>query len=147
MDAEPTQHMHIRAVLSVIAALAISGGCTGRTGPEIGRRPARSIFTAGPWSVRVIFNPASGRPAQGATDADGRFQLSTLRAGDGAVVGMHRVVVIGARSQAEPMPGDNTPPPAAAASDLPVQYANPQTSGLEYAVKSGTKNEFVLRLE
>jgi hypothetical protein len=97
----------------------------------------------------VIFNPAQGRPAQGTTDAQGRFQLSTMRPADGAVVGTHQVAVIAARSGVErmPGPGEMVVPEPVQADALPKRYADPQASGLEREVKADGKNDFALDLE
>ena len=42
---------------------------------------------------RVCFYPEKGRPAIGEIGADGRYQLTTVRSGDGAAMGKHRVTV------------------------------------------------------
>jgi hypothetical protein len=49
----------------------------------------------------LIFSPMvqnegdreSGKAAAASTDADGRFELSTHREGDGALIGKHRVAI------------------------------------------------------
>ena len=60
-------------------------GCNPASGPQI--VPAGGVvlfkgqaFVRGP----DIFSPASGRPARGVSNAQGRFRLSTLKPGDGA---------------------------------------------------------------
>src|SRR6478752_1697892 len=50
----------------------------------------------------VIFSPVAkaetdkepGKAASGSTDADGRFVLTTYKAGDGALIGQHRASII-----------------------------------------------------
>ena len=85
------------------------------------------------------------RGAVGVTDAQGRYELTTFTAGDGALPGEYRVAV----TQFE------TPPPGAAVDEddpnydpdapafvpenlLPEQYANPETSGLTATVTEGS---------
>jgi hypothetical protein len=141
--------MHRLAKLSVVAALAIWCGCNNSAGPKLAPAGGVVRFAGKPLvGARVIFNPASGRPATGTTDAEGRFQLSTLRPGDGAMLGPHRVAVIGPRDGFERMPGPGeAPAPAAPAGGLPKRYSTPETSGLEFEVQPDTKNDFVLELE
>ena len=57
-------------------------------------------------NVSVAFTPESGRPAAGATDAAGHFELSTFDAGDGAVLGKHKVVLSENVSDTAPAPDD-----------------------------------------
>jgi len=135
---------------SAVAAIVICCGCHGSTGPEIVAASGVVYLQREPLvGARVIFNPASGRPAQGITDREGRFQLSTLRPGDGAVLGTHQVAVIAARSGVEQMPGPGGAPAEATipAGGLPKRYSNPQTSGLEFEVQAGAKNDFRLELD
>ena len=142
--------MHLRARLFVLAALAICCGCSGSSGPKLMPTSGVVRYHGQPLAgARVIFNPAQGRPAQGTADAEGRFQLSTLRPADGAVVGTHQVAVIAARSGVErmPGPGETAVPEPVAADALPKRYADPQTSGLEREVKAEGKNEITLDLE
>ena len=132
-----------------LAWFALTLGCNSASGPQIVPAGGVVLFEGQPLAgARVIFNPASGRPAQGASDAQGRFRLSTLKPGDGAVIGKHRVAVIAPREGVEAMPGAGAAPaaphPPAA---LPQKYSTPDTSELEFEVVAGGKNEFELKLE
>lgn len=93
--------------------------------------------------------PVTGRPAHATTDQDGQFTLSTLKPQDGAVVGKHRVAILsGDAAGVIPMPG--TPEARKwkpTRSKLPAKYASAQTSGLEFEVKPGAPNNFVLTLD
>jgi hypothetical protein len=42
---------------------------------------------------RIMFYPASGRMAVGQLGPDGRYTLTTLKPGDGALLGSHRVAI------------------------------------------------------
>lgn len=76
-------------------------------------------------------------PARGKTDATGRFSLSTFQPDDGAVPGRYRVTV--SRDAAATTPG------GPAVDRIPAKYGNPDTSGLEIEVKSGS-NEIDINL-
>lgn len=94
-------------------------------------------------NASVTFTPSSGRPANGVTDAEGKFTLSTFASDDGAVPGAHRVSV--ASMAIPPMPG--TPEAAKAGAnqeEFPAKYSNPDTSGLVAEVKPGQRNDIKL---
>ncbi len=70
----------------------------------------------------VTFEPrASGRTATGEISPDGTFELTTLKQGDGAAQGKHRVSVSGTG-------------PTAKAELVPKKYAEANTSKLEVEV-------------
>ena len=82
-----------------------------------------------------------GPPAQGVTDENGHFELTTLRR-KGAPVGFHKVAVEARRPRRGPT--DTQPP-----SLIPLTYNDPKKSGLSFEVKKlnkGEKNEFNLPL-
>jgi hypothetical protein len=94
---------------------------------------------------------AGGRPATGATDQQGRFTLTTFAPGDGAVVGEYDVVVTKmgvtkpAAGRTSPGADDGLAPDTMGAmpseqdyrSLLPRRYADPRTSGLTVALRTG----------
>ena len=142
--------MHRSIRLAVVSAIVLFCGCNSSSGPQIVPTTGVVRFNGKPLvGARVVFHPASGRPAQATTDNEGKFRLSTLRPSDGAVVGMHQVTVTEARSQVEKMPaaGEQVVTPPVAAGGLPNNYSKPETSGLEYEVKANAKNDFALDLE
>lgn len=82
-----------------------------------------------------------GLPAQGVTDENGHFELTTLRH-KGAPIGFHKVMVEARRPRKGPM--DTQSP-----SLIPLAYNDPKKSGLSFEVKKlnkGEKNEFNLPL-
>jgi hypothetical protein len=97
--------------------------------------------------VSVTFTPTDGRPANGITNEDGEFTLSTFGNNDGAVPGTHTVTLATGAEEEVPMPGTpeaenyNPPPPP-----FPPRYMDPQLSGLTAEVKQGEKNEFTFTL-
>jgi len=108
----------------------------------------------------VTFAPAgqsSGRAASGKTDASGKFTLTTLKAGDGAMPGEYSVTVtktemIGKTYTPEEAneyysKHQKSPPPPQIKNVLPEKYAKGDTSGLKATVKKGDKNEFNFDVE
>jgi hypothetical protein len=110
----------------------------------------------------VSFSPASGgKAASGITDSSGRFSLTTLEAGDGAMPGNYGVTVVkmagGSEPAAQPKtmeeamkaglnkggPGTKVEP---AKSLLPEKYNSTATSGLTAEVKSSGENDFEFKL-
>jgi len=95
----------------------------------------------------VTFTPAAGgRLATGTTDASGKFTLMTFAAGDGAIVGSHKVGVskmeAAAGQQGDPSNQMLSGPPGAGGSQppkslIPKKYSNPEKSGITVEVKSG----------
>jgi hypothetical protein len=84
---------------SVVLILVLSAGCS-----QTGMAPVkgRVMFNGKPVKeAQVTFAPAPrsagdkepGKPATGFTTADGVFVLSTYKAYDGALIGMHHVTV------------------------------------------------------
>lgn len=103
-----------------------------------------------------------GYAAVGVTDRAGRFALQTFRPADGAVVGLHAVMIEksslpgGESPSAEPSPPlDSSPPikrpsrvaPPAVMHSLHPAYARAETSGLSAEVRSGGRNHFLFDLE
>lgn len=86
----------------------------------------------------VLYLPkdGSGRQARGEIQPDGRFALTTLRAGDGAQVGEYSIVVI----SLAPHPGEDRAAIEAAGGMIergyiiPEKYTKPETSGLSDTV-------------
>lgn len=83
------------ALLGVVALIGLftAGGCERDARPV----PMEGVLTfeGKPLAkARVQFTPvASGRPAFGLTDEEGRFRLTTYEAGDGALPGSYKVTV------------------------------------------------------
>jgi hypothetical protein len=91
-------------------------------------------------SSQVVFESAEGDKkisARGDVSADGSYELSTNKPGDGVPPGKYRVAVI--------------PPPMLDAEGPQVspfngKYSKFETSGLEFEVKPGSSNEFPIQL-
>jgi hypothetical protein len=79
----------------------------------------------------VVFEPRNyGQTATGELTADGTFELTTIKPGDGAVPGKHRVCVNGTGTAGL---DKKTKKPKEL---IPAKYTQPNTSGLETEVSS-----------
>jgi hypothetical protein len=140
----------------VVWLVAVLGGCGG--GPELhpvsGTVSYRGEMVQG---ATVTFRCEEANTiATGTTDAQGRFELSTYQAGQGAVAGKHTVTVTKASAAAEPGSGSMSmedamkqgprPPKTEPQALLPAKYADPARPQIEYTVSPGEKNEFAIEL-
>ena len=95
----------------------------------------------------ILFQPFgdSSLPARGYIQSDGSFQLGTFATDDGAIPGVHKVVITPA------VPTEALDDPAAIARHravVPAQYQNLQSTPLEFTVNDdGSTNHFDIRLE
>ena len=91
----------------------------------------------------VLFTPeAGGRPADGVTDKEGKFTLQTFEPGDGAVVGKHKVAIVGMRqtgvqATSDGLSGEVNESKVREVWFVPKTYSSPDTSGIEIEVKRG----------
>ena len=156
----------VLAVLFTMTTGAMTAGCGGGGGggaiqgpPPV---PARGKVTYKGLPVEgatvSFLGDGKSRAAMAITDAGGDFLLTTVRSGDGAVPGIHKVTVtkiIGqpsAKANTGPMSMEDavkaskeaTAPKAL--SMLPEKYATAASSPLQFEVKSGDKNEFPIEL-
>lgn len=154
--------VHHRIWLPVAAILiAIVGGCGGDLPKGPKPIPARGKVTYKnlPVEGATVSFLGDGKlsPAMALTDSSGEFILTTTRSGDGAVPGVHRVTVTkivgppagkstGSMSMEDAAKAANAPPPAKPLSMLPDRYAGAESSGLQFTVKAGDKNDFAIDL-
>jgi hypothetical protein len=123
----------------MIGCLALAAGC-GSNLPAVA--PVKGTIT---WrgqpvaGATVMFMPGNGRPATGMTDAEGHFHLSTFGQADGALPGHHKVSITKRVAI-----GDGPYPPER--SEIPPNYANTTTSGLEVDVTAAGPNDFPFEL-
>jgi hypothetical protein len=87
------------------------------------------VFEGGPVGTTIS--------ARGDVREDGSYELGTFEPGDGVVPGTYRV-------QVNPPPMVNAE--AAAASPFNPKYSSFATSGLEFEVKRGGKNEYPIQV-
>lgn len=156
----------------LLLATVILGGCSsGGDHPETAPVSGTVLYKGDPVEGATVSFRAEGapRPASGVTNAEGKFQLSTFDANDGAVLGEHIITVT-------KMPPGSSVPAAASDSDamlndpnammqeyqqyvagqgklkdqsqslLPAKYADPKTTPLKETVTREGPNQFVLQL-
>jgi len=80
----------------------------------------------------------AGKPASATIGSDGTFQLGTYRAGDGAVIGKHRVSF-------SPPPGETKTNPDGHTAQLPGKYDGTVLKTTEIEIKPGS-NELTIEL-
>ncbi len=69
-------------------------GCGGSDQPELGQVTGTITLDGKPLSgIAVVFQPDSGRPARGMTDAEGKYELTYIRETKGTKVGPNRVEI------------------------------------------------------
>jgi hypothetical protein len=121
-------------VLLIVACVLLFAGCGGSK-PPLGIVKGHVELDGTPLATgAVITNFASGRGAQGVIK-DGRFELGTFSAQDGALVGTHQLAVI-----AQEKPQGSGPEAKAGKLLVPERYTNPNTSGLSIDVKAGNNS-------
>lgn len=138
--------------LGCLLALSLSflAGCGEKTGtlPISGKVTYQGKPVAG---ARVSFVPKAGtRPADGVTDSEGRYQLGTFMAGDGALPGDYGVAVSSTNTDLTKPPSTEIqgadayalPTEAAKKSTLPAKYLSPDKSGLKAVVEAGGPKSF-----
>lgn len=147
-----------RSIFAFLAVAAVAVmGCSKESGVQ-GTAPVSGTVKqkgAPVEGATVIFSPvgqSSGRAASGKTDATGKFTLTTLKAGDGALPGDYEVTVTKIETTGKTFTGEEAreyyskfqkPPPAPQSkSVLPEKYSKAAASGLKATVKKGDKNEF-----
>lgn len=128
---------------SLILSVSLLTGC-GDSGPDMA--PVTGVVTldgAPVENAAVMFVPeAGGRPATGLTDAEGKFSLETLKPGDGALVGKHKVTVTGVKvtgiqATEDGLSGAVNPGEVREQWFVPQKYSTPDSSGLTQEVADG----------
>lgn len=152
-------------LMLVVLFLAITG-CGGPERPDMVPVSGVVLDKDGKPVVgaQVIFkNGKAPREAQGTTDNEGKFRLTSFEDFDGAIIGEHKVAVTKIQGDAA-LDGADVDDPSAAYGDgmlaaaegnmeaiqkneLNPKYADPETSGLTETVTEQGPNEFEIKLE
>lgn len=143
-----------RALGGWLSCLACAALC-GCGGPNLGRVTGRVLVGGVPVTQgRITFHHETGRPAVGEIGSDGTYTLTTFDAGDGALVGAHRVAIqatrVGTGSLAAPRsleaelelsrkgaPGGKVLVAGKVEWLVPEKFSRPDTSGLARTVGRG----------
>lgn len=127
------------ALLLAVACVLILG--CGADGPAVAPVTGTVMYKNQPVEgAQVMFTPAEGRPAEGTTDALGKFSLSTFATGDGAVLGEHRVTIVKMVKQ------DPNDPYSPTQNMLPAQYASATQSPMIQTVTADGVSDLQLEL-
>jgi hypothetical protein len=107
--------------------------------------------------VPSILNPQSARAASGLSDANGKFQLTTLNSGDGVFPGDYTVYVSKIISEGDILSPSEIRNRGLLSEQLseitkpkqmiPEKYTLPETSGLTITVKPGRNPDLVIDIE
>ena len=140
-------------LIVVGVSLFFQPGCGGLSDqPELGQVTGTITLDGKPLSgIAVVFQPESGRPARGMTDAEGKYELTYIRQTKGTKVGPNRVE-IAPSEDGEPEESENadeestsvTKRPKSGKPTIPSRYN--VRSELKADVKAG-ENTFDFELE
>jgi len=148
----------------VVICLAITG-CGGPERPDMAPVSGVVLDKEGKpvvGALVIFMNDKAPREAQGTTDGEGKFRLTSFEDFDGAMIGEHKVSVAKVQGDAALDNADAEDPSAAYGAgmdaamsgdtdailknELDPKYGDFETSGLTRTVKEGT-NEFEIKLE
>jgi len=83
--------------------------------------------------VNVLFQPPSGRPSQGITNSEGKYELEYSASRDGVLIGTHTVIITAAAVDSDE---ENQPSKKTSRLKIPQRYSTLQ-SELTAEVKRG----------
>ena len=123
----------VRAALAAALVFTLAAGCGGdrvKTYPVTGKVTYKGKAVP---NGTVNFVPASGPSATGELQKDGTFTLMTVTAGDGAVAGKHKVVIVAMADSKDALPEARspTPPPI-----VPLKFTSLATTPLTADVEA-----------
>jgi hypothetical protein len=126
--------------------MLLLSGCD--RGPQLAPVRGKVLFDGKPLEFgSVMFQPKSGQPARSEIRPDGTFELTTIRQGDGAVVGANHVRVTCWEGQRPAAPGAGQDAEAAlGASLIPKKYMSFEHSGITIEVKPEGHDALVIEL-
>lgn len=129
------------ALAIVGIALILIVGC-GPKHPSMASVKGKVLLNGQPMTSGSVGTvPTAGRGAHSDIHSDGTFELHTYSAGDGALIGKHKVAVV-----AYDATGGKTPESEYGKLIVPKRYANYETSGLTIDVQPGGNDDVVLEL-
>ena len=130
--------------LVVVVCFLMCSGCNSDT-PQVGTVSGR-ITVAGPPvpAGRIVFYPAHGRAAMGTSGGNGRYELTTFKPGDGALVDSHVVTIKATRTSGSSGPQTFTEESQGVPFQrgttewvVPPEYTDRSTTPLTAEVKAG----------
>jgi hypothetical protein len=134
----------MRNLSLILVCTLFLNGCSNSDRPKLAKVSGTVTLDKMPVAgAAVMFMPVGGgRPAQGLTDAQGKFTLTTFDDGDGAIIGEHKVTVTkmqvtGAKATADGLSGTTEAGEIKEVWLVPQIYSVPETSGLTAKVEKG----------
>lgn len=133
-------------------SLFVQTGCGPGDQPDLGQVTGNVTLDGKPLAgVAVVFQPQSGRPARGMTDAEGNYELTYIRQTKGTKVGPNRVEIApnedGEVEESESSDAESKPATSKPKSGKPIIPARYNVrSELKVDVKAG-KNTFDFKLD
>ena len=80
-------------LLTVVSAFGLTG-CSGSDTPDLGKVQGLVTLDGAPYgNARVTFSPAKGRPSEGVTNSEGKYELTYIPEVKGAELGEHTVTI------------------------------------------------------
>ncbi|WP_425614836.1 carboxypeptidase-like regulatory domain-containing protein [Anatilimnocola sp. NA78] len=81
-------------VVSLAVVALVAAGCTGPGLPKLGLVSGTVTLDGAPYpNAHVTFTPAQGRPSEGMTDSNGKYELTFMPEVKGAQLGEHTVSI------------------------------------------------------
>lgn len=143
--------MLFRACISMAVFILCTAGCGYHSDlPPLAKVTGIVTLDGHPLTTgNVQFMPdgskgTSGRMSVGGIDQEGRFEMTTLKPGDGSQIGHHLVAI-----QAYEILGSqdpNSPTPIVSKPLIPERYGDPHTSGLTAEVHPDRENHLTFEL-
>ncbi len=122
-------------------------GC-GDSGPQMAPVTGQVLFKGKPLSFGgVMFQSSSGQPSRGVIDSEGKFYLTTVSDGDGAVVGANKVRITCYEGQNPESQKDTSAEVSLGKLLIPRRYTQFSTSNLTVEVKPDQNEPLVFELE
>ena len=167
-----------RDFILICTVLCFSMGCGGGDSGQVPVAPTTGVVTykGSPLQdAEVIFVPEKiSQTANGRTNANGEFSMTTYNTGDGAVVAANQVLVVNAplaststvdmskvgtdeeagkkaiaeyQKQMVNTPRNANAKKEAGTASIPLKYSDLKSSPLKYTVVAGEKNHFKIELK
>ena len=167
----------VREILLICIVSTISLGCGGSGDVPVARTSGVVTYQGKPVvDADIIFVPDGvSRTANGRTNDNGEFSMTTFNTGDGAIIALNTILVVKEATQATSAAADmskigtdeeggkkamaeyqkkmlSTPMNAKAKKEsgpalIPRKYSDLKTTGLKFFVVAGEKNHFKIELK
>jgi hypothetical protein len=124
--------LRVPRTCTAFGALLLALGCGSSDRGEVSGRVTRPDGSPLVGARVIARADATGKSANGLTDSNGSYVLSTVEPGDGVPAGDYKASIIEYRGM-----GDNMRP-----ASISLKYGNPDESGLAFAISGGEEKVF-----